>query len=653
MVDDARQQDGQKFVDELQPGTELMRGQYKITRYLNSGGFGITYLATDSLDRPIVIKECFPQSFCRRNGLQIEARSESHIGELRSIVRLFSQEARSLAKLQHPYIVGVHQVFEENNTAYMAIDFVKGHDLLAIIEQKLMLLRPDQLRAILRKVLDAIGFVHSAGLLHRDISPDNIIITDELTPVLIDFGAAREQATKATRALSALRVVKDGYSPQEFYIAGSEQGPCSDLYSLAASFYHAITGELPPDSQVRIAAHVANEPDPYVPLAKKTSDYDESFCAAIDKAMAILPKDRVQSAAEWAVMMDTGPKSLSMRVSKQLKSVSRKSKRVSRKTPSRPIRPANQNSKWLSRVSAVAISLGVVGGASWLVLTKEGSDLTAFPGVNTAQSQQADTLQSDVTADSDTAQDVPETIVATVPEPIADAPEDSVEIVENTPEPAVETVVQAEPPAPAPQADIAVATPALADFIESYADGEVVASWQLELPFQADQDNMILDVNTNVQSHLHPGSRILEIDGTPVTPEMDLRDELNTLARQSNGKEVSFRVVAEIPGSGTRMYTQVSAPIIYVTDLRNGFRFQTHFDGSVWLTQVMDVAPGTNSGLKAGDTIVAMVGTNERITDGATMARLLAEEIASGQQRVQLAVSRSGTMWVESIETGA
>ena len=265
MVDDARQHDSQKYVDELEPGTTLMRGQYKIIRYLNSGGFGITYLATDSLDRQIVIKECFPQSFCRRNGQQIEARSESHVGELRSIVRLFSQEARALAKLEHPYIVGVHQVFEENNTAYMAIDFVKGHDLLAIIEQKVVLLRPDQVKAVLRKVLDAIGFVHSAEMLHRDISPDNIIITDELTPVLIDFGAAREQATKATRALSALRVVKDGYSPQEFYIAGSEQGPSSDLYSVAASFYHAITGQLPPDSQLRIASHVAKEPGPLHP----------------------------------------------------------------------------------------------------------------------------------------------------------------------------------------------------------------------------------------------------------------------------------------------------------------------------------------------------------------------------------------------------
>lgn len=185
--------------DELAPGTELMLGQYQITRYLNSGGFGITYLAKDSLDRSVVIKECFPRSFCRRNNMLVQARTHENNGELRSIVRLFTHEARALSKLRHPFIVGVHQVFEDNNTAYMALDYVEGHDLLAVVEQKVLLLRPDQITAILQKTLDAIKSVHACDLLHRDIAPDNIILTNELNPVLIDFGAAREQATKATR----------------------------------------------------------------------------------------------------------------------------------------------------------------------------------------------------------------------------------------------------------------------------------------------------------------------------------------------------------------------------------------------------------------------------------------------------------------------
>src|SRR6056297_2782327 len=292
------------FVDELKPGTKLMHGQYTIENFLNAGGFGITYLARDSLDRKVVIKECFPGAFCRRSRYIVQARSRAHQNELKSIVRLFVQEARSLAKLDHPNIVGVHQVFEDNETAYMALDFVEGRDLLDTIEDPNHGLTPAQIKIILKEVLGAVGFIHDQGILHRDISPDNILINKEFHPVLIDFGAAREEATKQSRVLSALRVVKDGYSPQEFYIAGSDQSPSSDLYALAASFYHLVTGDVPPNSQARLAAIASGEADPYVPMIGRFPDYDDDFLAAMDKALAVLPKDRVQSAKDWLRMID-------------------------------------------------------------------------------------------------------------------------------------------------------------------------------------------------------------------------------------------------------------------------------------------------------------------------------------------------------------
>ncbi len=294
------------FVDELKPGTKLMHGQYTIESFLNAGGFGITYLAKDSLDRKVVIKECFPGAFCRRSRYVVQARSRAHQNELKSIVRLFVQEARSLAKLDHPNIVGVHQVFEDNETAYMALDFVTGRDLLDTIEDPNHGLNSTQIKSILKEVLGAVGFIHDQGILHRDISPDNILINKEFHPVLIDFGAAREEATKQSRVLSALRVVKDGYSPQEFYIAGSDQSPSSDLYALGASFYHLINGDVPPNSQARLAAIASGEADPYVPLAGRFDEYEPSFLTAIDKALAVLPKDRVQSAREWLEIMDGG-----------------------------------------------------------------------------------------------------------------------------------------------------------------------------------------------------------------------------------------------------------------------------------------------------------------------------------------------------------
>lgn len=301
-IENTEDKDG--FVDELKPGTKLMHGQYTIESFLNAGGFGITYLARDSLDRKVVIKECFPGAFCRRSRYIVQARSRAHQNELKSIVRLFVQEARSLSKLDHPNIVGVHQVFEDNETAYMALDFVEGRDLLDTIEDPNHGLTPKQIKTILKEVLGAVGFIHDQGMLHRDISPDNILINKELHPVLIDFGAAREEATKQSRVLSALRVVKDGYSPQEFYIAGSDQSPSSDLYALAASFHHLITGTVPPNSQARLAAIATGEEDPYTPIVGKYPEYDDNFLGAMDKALAVLPKDRVQSAKDWIRMLD-------------------------------------------------------------------------------------------------------------------------------------------------------------------------------------------------------------------------------------------------------------------------------------------------------------------------------------------------------------
>ncbi|MEM9585204.1 MAG: protein kinase [Pseudomonadota bacterium] len=297
-------QQDESYVDELAPGTELLHGQFKIDEFLNSGGFGITYLARDSLNRPVVIKECFPSTFCHRSRAIVQPRSRAHQQELTSVVDLFVQEARSLAKLDHPNIVGVHQVFEDNSTAYMVLDFVEGRDLLDILEDDGHTLTAPQIKGILKDVLGAVAYIHDQDLLHRDISPDNILLDVDLRPVLIDFGAAREEATKKSRVLSALRVVKDGYSPQEFYVQGSAQTPSSDLYALGASFYHLIVGETPPNSQARLAAIASGEKDPYEPLVDRIKGFDKKFLNALDKSLQILPKDRVQSAQEWLELME-------------------------------------------------------------------------------------------------------------------------------------------------------------------------------------------------------------------------------------------------------------------------------------------------------------------------------------------------------------
>ncbi len=295
----------ESFADSLSPGTELLHGQFRIEKFLNAGGFGMTYLARDSLDRIVVIKECFPSSMCCRSEGNVMARSRQHQAEFDAVVKHFGAEARRLSKLQHPHIVGIHQVFEDTQTAYMALDFVRGRDLLDTIEDPRMKLHPRDVKDILLKCLEAVHYIHTNDVLHRDISPDNILIDGKGNPVLIDFGAAKEEATRASRALSALHVVKDGYSPHEFYIAGSTQDASSDIYSLGATFYHVLTGVAPPDSQARVSAIAGDRPDPYKPVSGKFPMFEDSFLHAIDKALNVFPRDRIQSAREWTELIDT------------------------------------------------------------------------------------------------------------------------------------------------------------------------------------------------------------------------------------------------------------------------------------------------------------------------------------------------------------
>ncbi len=283
----------------LPSGTKLLFGQYTIEGYLNCGGFGITYTARDSLNRKIVIKECFPGEMVYRDRKAMTPRSARYKDEISAIVRNFVTEAHSVANLRHDNIIHVHQIFEENRTAYISMDFIDGPDLLDLIESGKRL-TPRQVQRLTLTLLDAIGYVHLMCMLHRDISPDNILIDREGEPVLIDFGAVRVHLQKTQPTLTRMKFVKDGYSPQEFYVAGAEQGSYSDLYALAASMYHLIRGEAPVDGQSRLEALDAEKPDPYTPLIGNAKGYPQKFLAAIDEALSVRPEERLQTAQDWA-----------------------------------------------------------------------------------------------------------------------------------------------------------------------------------------------------------------------------------------------------------------------------------------------------------------------------------------------------------------
>lgn len=275
----------------LQPGTMLR--QYKVQKVLGAGGFGVTYLVKDeNLDKLFAIKEYYPESFAHRTGQTIKANA-ANVDDFVWGKERFMAEARVLARFRHPNIVGVTQIFEANRTAYIVLEYQSGHSLTEWLTE--LGRHPSQVEidAIVEPILSALDTIHRNDLLHRDIAPDNIYIRDDGSPVLIDFGSAREAIAQRTKTLSA--IVKTGYSPAEQYSTrGSGQGPWSDIYAFAATLYRAITGEHPEEATDRMLA------DNYVPASQATKgDYRLAFLDAIDWGLKLSPKERPQSVTEW------------------------------------------------------------------------------------------------------------------------------------------------------------------------------------------------------------------------------------------------------------------------------------------------------------------------------------------------------------------
>ncbi len=290
----------------LSPGTELLRGQYRITRSLGQGGFGLTYLASDSLNRIVVIKECFPSQICTRVGQQVVPSDPDSAPFFASVLEQFQAEAHQLAELDHPRIVGVHQTFAENGTAYTAMNFVEGEDLHELVDHAPGRLTPKLIDGLLRQVLDALSYLHDRGVLHRDVAPDNLILSANGDVTLIDFGAAYSTVDGEGGQSQRMLAVKDGYSPPEFYSADGKQGAHSDMYSLGALCHLVFTGEAPPDAQTRLEMTTSGRVDPYVPLEATDFEIDIRLKLATDRALALAPSDRLRCANDWLAVMD-GP----------------------------------------------------------------------------------------------------------------------------------------------------------------------------------------------------------------------------------------------------------------------------------------------------------------------------------------------------------
>jgi serine/threonine protein kinase len=228
----------------LPVGTRLQGALYSIGKVLGQGGFGITYLGSDSgLKRAVAIKEFFPQAQgCSRDGATVQPGGMIAHLEYRQERDKFLAEGQWLAQFQHPSIVKVFSLFEENNTAYMVMEFLRGKTLLKIVEEDGPLEERDAVAHIVQ-IAEALDVIHGSKLLHRDIKPENIIITEEGRAVLVDFGTAREFAAGKTRRMTT--TLTPGYAPLEQYGQRARFGVFTDIYALGATLYHLLTGEMP------------------------------------------------------------------------------------------------------------------------------------------------------------------------------------------------------------------------------------------------------------------------------------------------------------------------------------------------------------------------------------------------------------------------
>ncbi len=282
----------------LPPGTHLH--EFVIERVLGTGGFGITYLARDtSLNRQVVIKENLPSQFAWRETATGTVRprhtSGGDIEDYEWSMRNFLREADTLASLDHPGIVRVMRKFESNGTAYFVMPFVEGIAFDQLITQRQEKNQPfteEELRGLLERMLDALGYLHDHGIYHRDIKPANILITMRGIPVLIDFGSARQRLSERSMTV----IESAGFTPFEQLQSRGNVGPWSDLYALGGTLEKAITGHAPPKAMDRMRH------DPRIRLAERPEmqgHYSSDFIGTIDKALELGESARWQNADEW------------------------------------------------------------------------------------------------------------------------------------------------------------------------------------------------------------------------------------------------------------------------------------------------------------------------------------------------------------------
>ena len=274
--------------------------QFHILNVIGEGGFGIVYRAFDeSLQRDVALKEYMPGALAgRQPNASVRVRSAQHEGTFRAGLSSFINEARILAKFNHPAMVSVYSFWEENGTAYMAMPFYEGLNLRQAVAANPAIVTEQWIAQLLVPILDVLENLHAMSCYHRDVAPDNILLQQNGKPILLDFGAARRVIGDMTQAMTV--ILKPGFAPIEQYVDDGtlRQGAWTDIYALSAVLYSLIQGKPPTPSVVRMVN------DPMTRLAGSRSDYSPGLLTAIDRGLAVKPEQRPQSIAEFRALLN-------------------------------------------------------------------------------------------------------------------------------------------------------------------------------------------------------------------------------------------------------------------------------------------------------------------------------------------------------------
>ena len=278
----------------LRKGIRLI-GRYTIEKVLGQGGFGITYLGIDELhEKKVAIKEFFPQGIVTRNIEYEDAVTVTFVGEKDNYNKgkeKFLKEARIMARFSKDEgIVKAQDFFEINNTAYIVMEYLEGITLKQYLRENERI-EPEELLELFVPLIESLDEIHSQGLIHRDISPDNIMVLLGGKIKLMDFGAARDYTDFGEKSLSL--ILKPGYAPPEQYQTHGVQGPWTDIYALCATMYKCLTGENPPDAIERVMDDNLKEISEFgIPVSKQMEE-------TIIKGMSISARNRYQNIEEF------------------------------------------------------------------------------------------------------------------------------------------------------------------------------------------------------------------------------------------------------------------------------------------------------------------------------------------------------------------